>query len=107
MSREIKFKAYIKKLAIVVPVQRINFDCSTVEVKLDEGDFWEFDFEEVELMEFPGLHDKNDIEVYEGDIIFINDILDEPNGDGDLYLAQWETLGFAIRKEVTIRGPNC
>lgn len=74
MSRDIKFRAYIKDLAIVIPVQCINFNCATVEVRLDEGDFWELDFEEVELMQFTGRLDINNKEVYESDNIKCKDL---------------------------------
>jgi hypothetical protein len=29
--REIKYRAYVKHLKIIIEVQRINFDCKTVE----------------------------------------------------------------------------
>jgi hypothetical protein len=56
--RELKFRAYIKHLDIIVDVQRINFDVKTIEVGLSDGDLCEYDFDEVILMQYtmwPGL----------------------------------------------------
>ncbi len=52
----IKPKVLIKHLGITIDVQRINFDVKTVEVDLSDGngDLWEFDFDEVEIVDGDG-----------------------------------------------------
>lgn len=73
--REIKFRAYIKSIQWTLPVQRICFDCGTAEVDLTDGngDLSEYDFDEVELMQFTGCHDINNKDVYEGDLVKCKD----------------------------------
>ena len=49
---KLKFKARINHLELYVDVQRINFDCETIEcflVSPEEGDMSEFDFDDIEL----------------------------------------------------------
>lgn len=69
--REIKFRAYIKNLKLLVPVLRINFDIKTVEVDLTScnGDLVEYNFDEIELMQYTGINDTNGKEICAGDII--------------------------------------
>ena len=52
--KNLKFRAYLKKYKMTVDVVRINFDIKTIECYLvdeDEGDFSEFNFDEVELVQ--------------------------------------------------------
>lgn len=74
MSREIKFRAWLKDDKRMVEVRSIDFHEEGNIITVNYNDIFGFEFNEneIELMQYTGLKDKNGKEIYEGDIIDIH-----------------------------------
>ena len=90
--REIKFRAWLKEDKKMVNVETMDFTDKSMQY-LEKSEIINayllrrVIFDDVELMQFTGVKDKNDKEIYEGDIYHV--------GDKNIrYLVVWFDSGF-------------
>lgn len=86
--RKIKFRVWDKKLMKMLVVKEIDFEYKIAILKVSDLSIAKRTFDEIELMQFTGLFDKNGVEIYEGDIVVDN------FGPQIQMVVKWDDAGF-------------
>lgn len=88
MNREIKFRAWVKYLEMMVEVEHLHRNGDILPRNFADV----FKAEGVALMQFTGLKDKNGKEIYEKDFV---------DYEGVLFKVEWKTASFVLVSQMS------
>ena len=104
--RETKFRAWLKEEEKMVNVETMDFTDKTIRC-LKKNEFINayllrrVSFDDIELMQYTGLNDKNGKEIYEGDIVVLNNIENDNMCIVRYEHSRYRLEGWSLREDLS------